>query len=243
MLVAVLPERCALAGPGERCSVFVDHYRARKTGPAFPLAVVGCSAHSGRRYTLYPPGHTPYGRQAAVPCSPYGPLLRDGATGRPVWETTRFAAAVDAASGVRWPGDSPCDDARRRRTQGCGLTWAGRLLGVHPDLDSRAQDRIASRLGVPALTLRTAARSWATSWVGRGAAILSVLRALPTDALLDRILSSGAVAELWPWPVRWDPARRMWVRSVRPERTIRVVGGSRAPPPTKSPDAGRAPVR
>lgn len=223
--------------------MFVDHYRPRKTGPAFPLAVVGCSVHSGRRYTLYPPGHTPYGRQAAVPCSPSGPLLRDGVTGRPVWEATRFAAAVDAASGVLWPADSPCDDERRRRTQGCGLTWAGRLLGVHPDVDSRAREHIASRLGVPMMTLRTASRSWATSWVGRGAAILLVLRALPADALLDRILSSGAVAELWPWPERWDPAWRTWVRSGRPEHPVRDVCGSRAPPPTKSPGAARAPVR
>lgn len=241
VLVAVLPERCALAGPGERCSLFVDHYRPRKTGPCFPLAVVGCCVHPGRRYTLYPPGHIPFGRQAAVSCSSTGPLLREGATGQPVWAATLFGAALDAAGDVRWPEDSPCDDERRRRTQGSRLTWAGRLLGVHPEVDARAQELIATRLRVPTMTLRSAARGWGRDWMTRGAAVLSVLGVLRADdGLLDRILSSGAVAQLWPWPERWDQARRTWVRSGRPERPVTAVRGSRAPPPTKSPGAERA---
>lgn len=45
---AVLPLRCALAQGTAACSLFVDHYRSRKTGPRYPLAVVGCSAQEGQ---------------------------------------------------------------------------------------------------------------------------------------------------------------------------------------------------
>ena len=65
-LRVVLPERCVFAKAGQRCSVFIDHHRDRKTGPGFPLAVVGCSRPPQGRHTLYPSGHIPYGRQAAV---------------------------------------------------------------------------------------------------------------------------------------------------------------------------------
>lgn len=237
MLRVVLPERCVFAAAAETCSLFVDHYRARKTGPGFPVAVVGCTRHPLGRYTLYPPGHIPYGRQALVPCSPSGPLLSDPATGQPVWEATLFAAAADAAEGQRWPAHSPADDVRRRRTQGCRLDLTGTLLGVHPELDSHTRERLATCLQVPTLRLRDAASQWVTSWKDRGAATLTVLRTLPIDGtLLDRLLAAGAVTALWPPPQRWDPVRRTWVRcrSGPPEHPVADPRHSRAPPPTNS---------
>ncbi|MFH1609828.1 MAG: hypothetical protein ABID40_04280, partial [Candidatus Bipolaricaulota bacterium] len=62
-LRAVLPSRCIFADGAEACSVRVDHHRPRKTGPRFAVAVVGCSVHPHGRYTLYPPGLIPYGRE------------------------------------------------------------------------------------------------------------------------------------------------------------------------------------
>ncbi|MFC1525896.1 hypothetical protein ACFL6X_03680, partial [Candidatus Latescibacterota bacterium] len=189
VLRPVLPERCVFATATETCSPFVDHYRPRKTGPGFSLAVVGCTCHPHGRYTLYPPGHVPYGRQAVVPCSPSGPLRQDPDTGQPEWRTTLFGAAVDAAEGQRWPAHSPADDERRRRTQGGRLKRAGTLLGVHPELDSRTRERVATRLQVPTMTLHDAAGRWATSWQARGDAIRTVLQALPVNgSLLDRLL-------------------------------------------------------
>ena len=226
VLRVVLPKRCVFAAASETCCVFVDHYRDRKTGPCFPLAVVGCSCHAFGRYTLYPPGHVPYGRQAVVRCSLSGPLLRDRARGQAVWQATLFGAATDVADGQRWPADSPADDERRRRTQGGRLELAGQLLGVH--------------LRVPTMTLRTAAGQWTTSWMTRGAAVLAVLRALLVDdSLLDRILAAGAVTDLWPPHQRWDPVRRKWVRcrSRRRKRPVASAPQSRAPPPTNSPAA------
>lgn len=225
--------------------MFVDHYRPRKSGPRFSIAVVGCSAHPHGRYTLYPPGHVPYGREPVVASSPSGGLLRDAATGEPVWEATLFGAAVDAAGGERWPSDSPALDPRRRRTQGRRLERAGRLLGVHAEVDDAARERIATRLGVPTLMLRSAAREWAASWARRGAAVLAVLGAVSVDgALLDRILAAGALGGLWAEPKRWDAARGTWVlsrssaRSVRPEHPAAARPRGRSPPPTTLRGAG-----
>ena len=238
MLRVVLPARCVFAAATETCSLSIDHYRDRKTGPGFPVAVVGCRRHPIGRFTLYPPGHIPYGRQAVVPCSPSGPLLQDATTGQPEWPTTLLGAAVDAAAGQRWPAHSPAHDERRRRTQGCRLAWAGTLLGVHPDLDARTRERIATRLRVPTMRLRDAAGGWDICWQARGRAILAVLQSLPLDGnLLDRLLAAGAVTDLWPSPQRWDPARGTWVRprSGGPEHPVSGAPQSRAPPPTNSP--------
>jgi len=235
----VLPSRCVLARGAEPCSLSIDHYRPRKTGPRFPLAVVGCSVHPQGRYTLYPPGHFPYGREPVVPCGPSGELLLDGRTGQPVWETTLFASAIDAARGVLWPADSPWDDPRRRRTQGRRLDFCARLLGVHPELDESVRERIATRLGVATMVVRTGARSWARNWTMRGAAILTVLLALPIQAsVLDRM-------GVWPEPRRWEAARGdsgTWVvvRSPHPEHPTASSPRSRSPPPTTLPGAATA---
>jgi hypothetical protein len=238
----VLPDRCALGQPGEECRVFEDHRRFRKTGPCFPVAVIGCLVHPAHRYTVYPPGHFPYGRKAVVACSVSGPSLLDASTGEPPWEATVFAAALDASAGRRWlrsvPGfDRPPLDDRRRRTQGRHLEWTGRLVGVHPDLDEDERLRIAARLGVPGMAVLGAARSWSRSWTARGVAITAVLLAVPVDALLlDRLLQAGEVARLWARPRRWDPGWSTWVlpRSAAAERLDLAEPRGRSPPPTNS---------
>jgi len=150
--------------------------RSRKTGPRFPLAVVSCSWHPQGRYTLYPPGHYPYGYEQLAPYSPSGQLLVDAITRQPPWEATLFAAAVDAAKGERRRSESRWFqpyDPRRRRTQDRRLELAGRLMGVHPALDRGVRERIATRLGVATMTLASATASWARSWKTRGAAIMA----------------------------------------------------------------------
>lgn len=233
------------AGPAERCSLYVDHHRHRKTGPRCPVAVVGCSVHPLGRFTLYPIGHVPYGRSAVLPCSPAGEILAGEPGGAPAWRMTFFSAALDAAAGERWPSDSPAGDARRRRTQGRRLERAERLLGVHPGVTDSDRERIAARLQVPLLVLRTAAAGRAASWAARGAVIVAILLELTACTRLpDRVLAAGAVAGLWPPPRRWDGLGRAWlpVRSRRPERGGRRRLRGRDPPPTNLrgalPDAG-----
>ncbi len=235
-----LPKRCPFAQPGERaCDVRVHHERARTTGPCFPLSVVRCSMHPAHAFTLYPPGHVPYGRVAVTPASTAGTLLLDGQTGEPAWEATVFGAALDAAHGERWAEDSPASDPRRRRTQGRWLEIASRLTGIHPGLVDAVREQIATRLGVAAMTLRTAAQAWAVacSWTARAAAALLVVdKVAVTASLADRLLSAGALADLWPAPRRWDRSHATLLgpfqRAALPSS---LSSGARAPPRTTSP--------
>ena len=76
----VLSPKLPLMGPcsaehdGE-CRLSVDHRRARKTGPCFPITVMRCREH-GHSFTLYPPGHVPYGRRAVAPVAVDGSLVQ-----------------------------------------------------------------------------------------------------------------------------------------------------------------------
>ena len=248
-LRAVLPSRCVYATGEQTCAIFVDHYRERKSGPCYAIAVVGCRVHGGRRYTLYPPGHYPYGRVAATPCSASGELLLDAAGRRPQWQATLFAAALDAKQGRRWPSEQRWwdqVDERRGRTQGRQLEMAGRLTGVAPQLDERAREQIAMRLSVATMTVRDGAARWARSWQSRGAAILAVLLALPCSATLgDRMGAAGAVSDLWGPPrprlvARWEQVGESWIvapggASETRERGAAGTPRGRAPPTTKTP--------
>ena len=249
-LRAVLPSRCVYATGEQTCAIFVDHYRERKSGPCYAIAVVGCRVHGGRRYTLYPPGHYPYGRVAATPCSASGELLLDAAGRRPQWQATLFAAAQDAEQRKLWPSEqnwwqplsTPC-----RRTQGRRLEMAGRLTGVSPELDEREREQIATRLGVATMTVISETQRWGRSWQSRGAAIVAVLEALVCSATLgDRMGAAGAVSDLWGPPrprlvARWEQAGKSWMVAAtgRSEAREQGVGGNlrgRAPPATKAPD-------
>lgn len=244
-LRAVLPSRCVYATGEQTCAIFVDHYRERKSGPCYPLAVVGCRVHGGRRYTLYPPGHYPYGRVAVVPYSAGGELLLDAASNQPQWQVTLFGAAQDAKQGKRWPAEqhwwqssTPC-----RRIQGRRLELAGRLTGVSPELDQRQREQIATRLGVATMTVIAAAQRRGRSWQRRGAAIVAVLEALVCSATLgDRMGAAGAVSDLWGPPrprlvARWEQTGKSWIVAATDRSEAREQGEAdhlrgRAPPAT-----------
>jgi hypothetical protein len=259
VLRAVLPQHCIHAGPNEQgsCHMVIGYYRHRKTGPCFPIAVAGCSTHAKGRYTLYPPGHVPYSRAAivAVSSAPDAetPLV-NADTGRrdPSWESTVFGAAIDAAAGQRWPCDRIAPrvkDERRRRTQGRRLELAGRIVGVHPQLAPPRQQRIAARLRVATLTLRTASKQWGSSWTHRGAAVMAAVVTIAVDAsMLDRVLAAGHLAGAWPAANRWSPRRGEWIRSPGPSANETVtpdgVGAGRSNAPEhrkKGSPRGRAP--
>ena len=248
-LRAVLPSRCVYATKEQTCAIFVDHYRERKSGPCHPVAVVGCRTHGRRRSTLYPPGHYPYGRVAAMPYSAGGELLLDAAGGQPHWQATLFGAAQDAKQGKLWPSQQhwwQVSSTPSRRTQGRRLEMAGRLTGVSPELEERQREQIATRLSVATMTVLTGARGWGRSWPSRAAAIVAVLAALAVSATLgDRMGAAGAVSDLWGPPrprlvARWEQAGQSWMVAAtgRSEAREPGVGGGlrgRAPPATKAP--------
>jgi hypothetical protein len=59
---------------GEGCRVRPHAVRHRKTGPRIALTVCRCEVH-GRYFTVYPPGHVPYGRQRLAPLSVGGQVV------------------------------------------------------------------------------------------------------------------------------------------------------------------------
>ena len=246
---AVLPSRCVYATGEQTCAIFVDHYRERKSGPSYPVAVVGCREHGGRRYTLYPPGHYPYGRVAAVPYSAGGELWLDADSVQPQWQATLFGAAQDAEQEKKWAAEQNWwrrSSTPSRRTQGRWLELAGRLTGVSPELEERKREQIATRLGVATMTVLAGAGSWERSWQSRGAAIVAVLVALAVSATLaDRMGAAGAVSDLWGPPrprlvARWEQAGKSWIvaragRSEALRKDMAVAFGDGLRQPRKRP--------
>jgi len=243
VLVPERPDTCPWAEPGDApCQIAYNHQRKRKTGPRFPLTVLTCSTHD-HSFTLYPPGHIPYGRHAAAPCRPDGPLVMaevpeeaDAAPAdspdpdeagdapsparRPAWEQTLFGAAFDAAAGRAWSRESPTFDPRRWRTQQDLLAFGATLLGIGSDLSTDQQLHIARQLNVPTLDVLDASQDYALAagYRDRGRAILRVLlRLAARPRLAADLLAAGHIAGLWGRPSRWDPGgpgRRGVLRSV-----------------------------
>lgn len=188
----------------------LDHYRNRKTGPEFAIAVARCQVHD-HGFTIYPPGYVPYGRKRVAPVAHEGrELLRgEGEQGASslCWEQTIFAAAADAAEGRFWARSSPSSDDWRRRTQGRWLDLGATLLGLI-GVEQRVRERLAELLGLDCLDLVEAARAFRQTrqWTDRGALIMRLLERLPLRrSLCDDLLVCGAIAGLWGRPSRWDP--------------------------------------
>jgi hypothetical protein len=220
VMVASMPSSCSRHEAGDPpCCLSVDHRRERKTGPLFPLTVARCELHD-RAFTLYPPGHVPYGRSAVAPVSSDGELLRDAPSGErtageapitpPSFSDTVFGAAIDAANGRAWPRKHP-DWSAHWRTQGRRLVRGARLLGIAPtpaDNEARHREQMARHLGVPTLVLIEQGRRWnnARGYRERGLAIVLVLAEMEASRRLsDRLMCAGALGGLWGQPSRWYP--------------------------------------
>lgn len=209
-LMPELPEWC-VKGKRGACRLRIDHFRERKTGPCFALAVLVCAVHR-LGFTLYPPGHVPYGRLAVAPLGVDGQVVLEpqeaGRPARAAWGLTLFGAALDAAGGVAWPRiNVPADPRRWWRTQGRYLELGARLVAVAEDVQRRKREQVALALGIALLVLLDAACGYAAGgYRGRGQAIVEVLHEIEISAGLgDRLLASGAAMELWGAPRRWDP--------------------------------------
>jgi hypothetical protein len=215
-LLPELPDCCLGRSDGDaECAVRVHGWRPRKTGPGFALCVVKCATH-GHAFTLYPPGHVPYGRSAIAAISSHGQGVVDAERGPDArgvaWGVTVFGAVCDAASGRAWPR-SACEGHESFRTQGRRVELGATLLGVLVASDT-AQLVMAAVLGIAALTLRDASEAFhAPAWrryTHRARALLGPLGELGrAGGVLERVLAAGALVGQWGAAHRWQPRARV----------------------------------
>jgi len=206
-----MPSSCIFAqSDGKACRLTVDHLRERKTGPCFPLTVVRCAEH-GHAYTLYPPGHVPWGRRAVAHVDPEGVLIQNGEI---CWQGTLFEAALDAAAGMAW--------VRQAGSGSWGSeTWWGSqwrltelaldVLGLGPEQSVDLRHAVAEVVGVATLVLLEQARAIANEpgFRSRGRAVETVLRQATGPEVLRRLLVAGHVAGRWGPPLWWESDRKV----------------------------------
>lgn len=233
-LVADMPAQCVRfqqVGEGEQaagCKVGLHARRVRKTGPGFALFVAKCRTHQVA-FTLYPPGHVPYGRVAVAPVDlagaplyessdaeseceqeqPATPVARDAEpaseTRSLAWAATLFRAAQDGAQRLPWPRGAT-GNAGAWRTQGRWLALGAVILGLTSAAESWQR---AGLLGISALTRREASAAYADArgYQGRGRATLMALAELSRlgARIQDLLLCAGHTGSRWGPAWRWDP--------------------------------------
>ena len=217
-MVPQFPDTCPLGvHDGQPCRLFLDHLRPRKTGPCFSLSVMCCRTH-GIAFTLYPPGHVPWGRQSWAPVAPDGTVLttEEGAL---CFQGTYFDAALDAAMDVVWPKEKVFEEDFHYPsflTQQCHLERALKLLGLKEE--SAGREAFAQTLFLPGQILHAASQaivgSSALNTIGR--VVSDVLAELPVvlGDLFERLTACGAAVGLWPELHVWRPHLRQLQRRV-----------------------------
>ena len=225
-----MPNEGICAGQDSRAyRLCFDHCRQRTTGPCFPLTVIRCQTHR-RGFTLYPPGHVPYGRRAVAPVAPDGsPLAKQARQNAERFRGTLFDGALDAADGRAWHREHAGPTDCWWNSQLRGLEVATRLVGVAAENDDGAREQLAELLDVDTLLLREQAQQLrhGAGYRKRGQAVRAVLDALPRSALLpDRLLECGYQIGQWGAPYRWLADTAVLVRM-----PFRAAGTPRARPP------------
>ena len=239
-----IPDRCPvdLAAPARShkriCAVRIDHYRVRKTGPEFPLAVCLCTTH-GVGFTIYPAGFGPYMRQPADRMEPSGelpdavPTADVAATDRVRWEFegTIFEAALAAADGEAWARDSipgagadlPSMPDRWWSFQLRRIRLGLEVLGLAPGMKDVPRVRIGEVLQIATTRLLELGKTLHGYRAG-GQAIRSVLSRLvrgPSRAL--DLLTCCHLAGRFGRPMPWCAARGFLPREAFP--SLALTGG------------------
>lgn len=215
-MVPAIPTRCIRAVDGDpECQLCVAHLRDRKTGPRFPLAVLRCRVH-GCAFTLYPPGHVPWGRRSLVHVDLHGETVRRSTE---EWRGTPFEASADAARGTAWDRASECGSESWWSTQGRWIGFSLDLIGLAAAQGTDLRHRIADALNVATLDLLAKVRAIGENpgFRARGKAVVAVLEGIPVKGLLRRLLVAGHLAGCWGPPMWWDIQRRSLVRLVFPD--------------------------
>lgn len=225
---AELPARCPYAEDGRSCRIGLHFQRERKTGPEWGwVAVARCRMHE-RAFTVYPPGHVPYGRQALVVIGP------DGSEVRPTDGAAALAgAAADARDDKLWPRDSAEDGVRttQRRYVRALAAILGVIVGgvITPALAAAVLHLPEGRL------VETAQRvAGSPSVVELGKEVSELLAALARRGgrwLVDRMAVLGHLARWWGRPWRWVPRLGQLLALGEPYRAaLDAIQRERSPP-------------
>jgi hypothetical protein len=162
-----------------------------------------CLAHN-RGFTLYPPGHFPYGRKRLAPVAFDGRLEEAGCVGAERFRATYFEAALDARAGKAWPQEGFEGSGQERfPAQMRQLRRAAQLLGAAPGLPGKRREGISAILSVPGQSLHEAAEllGGGAGYRRLGQAVCGILEALPwTAALFERLAECGFCTGFWPAP-------------------------------------------
>lgn len=210
-LRADLPSSCPRQDTdGQACRVAVNHHRDRKTGPKHPVLVAECRTHDVA-FTVYPPGHVPYGRVPVLHVAPDGKEIQreKDIPQSERYHDTVFEASLDAGAGRQWGRAELHDAGPWWNTQVRHLAIAESLLGLSPQQSEEERERIATALEVPLLDLRCGAKAIARTpgYRSRGAATLHVLQFMAGQpCVLERLMLGGHRAGLWGVPYFWDRA-------------------------------------
>jgi hypothetical protein len=209
---SLMPTACPQSDGAAACRIGLDHQRKRKTGPCIPIAVLACSTHDVR-FTIYPCGHVPYGREAVAPVDLDGRALSvattDAALTVPApcapWGQTRFAAVLDAAKGKAWPRDGP---GPSWTTQLRRIDELAALLGFDPISSPAVGEELARLVDLPRLSLIDDGHRFAQAhgYEEQGVALIETLeRASRGRCVLERVLACGALVGLWRPVHLWRP--------------------------------------
>lgn len=233
-VTAEVPTRGPCWSDGSPCRISVHHARDRTTGPTWGwVAVVRCRSHR-KAFTVYPPGHVPYGRVPLVVLAPDGEAVHgsgDDAT------ETFFAAAADAAKSepVFWPVHSaPTPPDAVRSTQRRHVRGAAALLGLAGD--APGPDVAAAVTHLPCGALVEARQELAESrglpvWARVVVGLLREFAKRAGRALMDRLAVLGHLAGWWGRPFRWAPRSGRLLELGRPFWVGDDLGTrSRSPP-------------
>jgi hypothetical protein len=220
-LLPQLPDTCPVAAQdGQPCRLFQDHFRERKTGPAFALCVMRCCTHE-IGFTLYPPGYTPWGRKPWVCEGVVAKGEDDVEDHAERFRNTYFEAALGAAEDVFWSREKTIDSdfaLPSDLTQECHLSRAIRLLGMNQEPSQR--EIFAQLLRLPGQILNDAARiiGQVPSLGDLGRAVCTVLEAIPStlSCVFESLAICGAAIGLWPPLHVWRPGLRRLLRRAFP---------------------------
>jgi hypothetical protein len=210
-LLPQLPDTCPVeAQDGQSCRLFQDHFRERKTGPAFALCVMRCRTHA-IGFTLYPPGYTPWGRKPWVREGVVAQVEDDVEDHTEWFRNTYFDAALDAAEGIFWPREKVLDaelGTPSDLTQQCHLCRTIRLLGM--DQEPSRRELFAQLFCLPGQILHEAAGiiGQRPSLADLGRVVRQVLAAIPSTltGVFESLAIGGAAVGLWPPLHVWRPA-------------------------------------